>query len=371
MATRRAAVKRPGRSCRPVPSFREGGGRFPSSAIRPKLAASGGVVRLRATVLELLVWLAVAALAAAGLVAGYFAYATRRIAAEAERRVPPAGRFVDIDGNLLHYVDIGEGPPILFLHGLGAQLLQFRHRLFEALPEFRLIAVDRPGSGYSRRGGGDQAARLTRQAAILGRFIAALELERPLVVAHSLGGAVALALALDQPRSISGLALISPLSRYLEPTPPEFRPLYIPSVLKRRLIAHTTAIPAALKLAPQALEFVFSPQSAPPDYMVAGGGWLGLRPSHFEATVADFTMLGQDLPALTARLGEIELPVGVLFGTADRVLDHRLHGLPLKDEIAGIDLELVEGVGHMPHYAAVGTAAAFVRKIARRAFGSA
>ena len=70
-------------------------------------------------------------------------------------------------------------------------------------------------------------------------------------------------------------------------------------------------------------------------------------------------------------LGEIELPVGVLFGTADRVLDHRLHGLPLKDEIAGIDLELVEGVGHMPHYAAVGTAAAFVRKIARRAFGSA
>ena len=131
MATRRAAVKRPGRSCRPVPWFRQGGGRFPSPAIRPKLAASGGVVRLRATVLELLVWLAVAALSAAGLVAGYFAYATRRIAAEAERRVPPAGRFVDIDGNLLHYVDIGEGPPILFLHGLGAQLLQFRHRLFK------------------------------------------------------------------------------------------------------------------------------------------------------------------------------------------------------------------------------------------------
>ncbi len=300
-----------------------------------------------------------------GLVALYYVSATRRIAAKAERLVPPAGRFLDVDGNRIHYVDIGEGPPILFLHGLGAQLLQFRQHLFGELAGHRLIALDRPGSGYSVRAR-DGRPELTEQARLVARFIEAVGLDRPLLVAHSLGGAVALAVALEHRGAVRGLALLSPLTRFVWPPPPEFAALYVPSPLRRRLLAHTTAIPTALKLAPATLSFLFAPREPDPDFMIAGGGWLGLRPSHFEATVADYTALGVDLPRLQERYGEIAMPVGILFGTADAVLDHRVHGLGMQDRIAGLEVELVDNVGHMTHYGAVAQAAALIGGIAAR-----
>ncbi len=307
----------------------------------------------------------VAGILGLGLVALYYLAATRRIAAQAERLVPPAGRFIDIDGNRIHYVDVGEGPPIVLLHGLGAQLLQFRQHLFARLDGHRLIALDRPGSGYSVRAENGRA-ELTEQARLVARFIEEMRLDRPLLVAHSLGGAVALAVALEHPGAVRGLALLSPLTRFVWPPPPEFAALYIPSALRRRILAHTTAIPTALKLAPATLSFLFAPNEPEPDFMIAGGGWLGLRPSHFEATVADYTALGADLPRLQERYGEIAIPVGILFGTADKVLDHAVHGLGMRGRIPGLEVELVDDVGHMTHYGAVAQAAALIARIAAR-----
>lgn len=308
-------------------------------------------------------------LLAVAFVAGYFVLATRRIAADAERRVPPAGSFVTIDGNRIHYLEAGQGRPILFLHGLGGQLLQFRQTLFADLSrDFRVIALDRPGSGYSVRAAG-ATGRLPEQAAVVDAFIEKLGLERPLVVGHSLGGTVALALALGHPAAISGLALLAPMTHLPETVQPEFKALHIASPFKRWLVAQTVAVPMALKYAGATLAYIFAPQAAPRDYMTAGGGYVGLRPSHFHATSTDLVAVDTDLAAMEARYGEIAMPVGILFGTADRVIDHRVHGLPLKDRIAGLELELVDGLGHMVQYGATERTAAFIRRIAARAFG--
>src|SRR5688572_23864525 len=104
------------------------------------------------------------------LVVGYFALATRRIADRAERTVPPIGKFIDIAGNRIHYVETGEGRPIVFVHGLGGQLHHFRHPTFPTLPGYRLIALDRPGAGYSVRAPG-ATSRLPEQAKIVADFI--------------------------------------------------------------------------------------------------------------------------------------------------------------------------------------------------------
>jgi pimeloyl-ACP methyl ester carboxylesterase len=320
-------------------------------------------------VLSILLWALVALAVLAALVVGYFVYATRRIAAQAERLVPAAGKFIDIDGNRIHYVDEGEGPPIVFVHGLGAQLLQFRHPLFDRLGGYRLIALDRPGSGYSVRAKG-ASARLTEQARVIRRFIEVLGLEKPLLVGHSLGGMVALATALDHPQAISGIVLLAPLTRYQDTVPPEFKALYIRSPLKRWLMANTLAIPTSMKYAPQTLAFIFGPQASHADYPIKGGGWVGLRPAHFYGAVSDFTAIEQDLPALEKRYGEIGMPAGILFGTADRVLDHARHGLGMEGAIPGLELEILDGIGHMPHYAATDQVADFVRKIAGRAFAN-
>jgi pimeloyl-ACP methyl ester carboxylesterase len=317
--------------------------------------------------LSITLWMFAAVAAVVALVAGYFAYATRRIAAEAERQVPASGKFVDVDGNRIHYVEKGEGPPILFIHGLGAQLHQFRHTLFEKLDGHRLIALDRPGSGYSVRAKG-ATARLPEQAQVIRRFIEVLGLEKPLLVGHSLGGLVALTVALEYPGAISGIVLLAPLTRYQDTLPPEFRPLYIRSPLRRWLRAHTVGVPASLKYAPQTLAFIFSPQEPHPDYPVEGGGWSGLRPSHYYATVSDFTAIEHDLPALEKRYGEIRMPAGIMFGTADRLLDYERHGLGMEGVIAGLEIEILNGIGHMPHYAVTDRVAAFIRRIAERAF---
>ena len=151
---------------------------------------------------------------AAALVAGYFVFATRRIAARAEKAVPPSGKFIDIDGNRIHYAEAGAGRPIVFIHGLGAQFHQFEHPLFDRLSgDFHLVALDRPGSGYSVRAAGASAG-LSEQARIVVRLIEQLGLQRPLLVGHSLGGMVALTVAIEHPDAISGLALLSPYTHY-------------------------------------------------------------------------------------------------------------------------------------------------------------
>ena len=135
---------------------------------------------------------------------GYFVLATRKIAAHAERLVPPSGKFIEIDGNRIHYVEAGEGRPIVFIHGLGAQFHQFRHPLFGRLADsYRLVALDRPGSGYSVRAPAPARASASRRASS-SRFIDRLGLEKPLLVGHSLGGMVALAIAIEHPGQTVG-----------------------------------------------------------------------------------------------------------------------------------------------------------------------
>jgi pimeloyl-ACP methyl ester carboxylesterase len=300
------------------------------------------------------------------LVAGYHAYVTWSVARRARRLVPPPGKFIAVDGNRIHYVERGKGRPILFIHGMGGTQFHLTWPLFARLEkDFRLIAIDRPGSGYSTRARGGPVTP-GEQAA----FIAKLIDEKPLVVGHSLGGAISLALALDFPDRISGLALISPLTRYVDRVSPEFAGLDIRSLFIRWLVAYTVSTPNAIKYGPQTLDFVFGPQKPPENYAVAGGALSALRPSHFYAASTDFVAVAGTMKTQETRYGELKLPVGVFFGTADRVVNFEKNGAWLEGRIAGLDLEVLEGVGHMPHYADGDRAEAFIRRMAARAFGT-
>jgi pimeloyl-ACP methyl ester carboxylesterase len=316
---------------------------------------------------SVIIWIVSTVFLVAFLAVGYFVLATRLIAARAERLVPVSGNFVDIAGNRIHYLEAGEGRPIVFVHGLGGQLHHFRHSMFPMLTGYRLIALDRPGSGYSVRAAG-ATARLPEQAEVIAKFIEALGLEKPLLVGHSLGGAVALTVALNHPDAISGIVALAPLTHMEDEIRAEFKSLYITSRLKRWLIAQTTAVPASLKYAPQTLDFVFSPQQWPEDYIIAGGGMLGLRPSHIYATASDIVAIEKDLGEIAARYGEIRMPSALMFGTADRVLDHKRHGLPMREKIAGLDFDLADGQGHMLQFMARERVAEMIERIAARAF---
>ncbi|WP_229487643.1 alpha/beta fold hydrolase [Pseudoduganella lutea] len=219
--------------------------------------------------------LATIAAAAAGLavpaIAGGLALFTRHVERKVEAALPPQGIFVDVPGARLHVREQGRGPALLMIHGLGGHMSHFTYEVARRLAHHhRVITVDRPGSGYSTRHPGAPAG-LREQAAALAALIDRLELEQPLVVGHSYGGAVALALALDYPERVAGLSLLAPLTHLPDETPAAFRVLDTPSPLLRRLMAWTVATPGAIARGGAVLEQVFAPDPVPHDFATRGG----------------------------------------------------------------------------------------------------
>src|SRR5471032_3379296 len=115
----------------------------------------------------LLTLVLIVAVVVAGLVL-FTAYTARKV----EAAVPPCGQFIEIDGQRLHYVDTGGNRPVIvMIHGLGGALWNYSYALADKLSgEFRVIAVDRPGSGYSTRAD-DAPANLAAQADTLAKFM--------------------------------------------------------------------------------------------------------------------------------------------------------------------------------------------------------
>ncbi len=305
----------------------------------------------------------VAAIAAAGVGLAIFAALTAR---KVEAAVQPLGAFLDVDGARVHYVDRGAGPTTLvMIHGLGGNLRNFTQALVDRLDgEFRVVVVDRPGSGYSTRAPGASAG-LAANARTVAGVVRALGLDRPVLVGHSLGGAVALAVALDHPGLVGGLALVAPLTHVVGAPPAAFARLAIASPLVRRLVAWTVAAPMAILGGRAVLETIFAPEPASPEFGTAGGGLLGVRPRAFLETSADLLAVNDDLPGMVERYPSLRLPIGILFGTGDRILDHRVHGESMRGKVEGLRLDLVDG-GHMLPITAPDRVAALVRDVAGR-----
>ena len=279
-----------------------------------------------------------------------------------ERMAPPQGGFLEVDGVRLHVLDRGAGPPVVLIHGLGGQIGHFVHSLVPRLEDdFRVVAVDRPGSGYSSPAPGG----VRGQATIFAHAIRALKLGKPLIVGHSLGGAVALALALDHPDCVGGLALIAPATHPVVKAPALFRSLVIRSALLRRLYAWTAAAPAALLARPVFFKVAFAPERAPADFGWAGGGLLALRPHNIYVTSSELTAVFKDdsIETMPQSYASLTVPIGILYGRDDRVLDWRAQGEAMAREIPSLDFELVDG-GHMLPVTQPDVCAAFIRRIA-------
>lgn len=265
-----------------------------------------------------------------------------------ELGLPPEGRFITIMGNRIHYVEQGSGPrTVLLVHGLTGVLQNFTYAMLgELARDCRVIAIDRPGSGYSKRPLRSSAS-LAVQADVIAGLIDALQLDRPVVVGHSLGGAVALATALRHPDKISALALIAPLSRMPAGGPPGiFASLRIRWHSLRWLFAWTLMLPLAARQRERIMQTAFGPEAVPAHFALRGGGAQAMRPSNHIAASRDLVALEPVLPRLQEGYEDLQLPVHILYGWGDRILDPQEQGRVLADQLPKGELELVEG-GHM------------------------
>ena len=297
------------------------------------------------------------AIVAVAVLAG-LALFTHLIARKVDAGLRPTGEWMEVDGERIHYRSLGQGPAIVLVHGLGGESRNFDYLpLAELAQRWRLVLVDRPGSGHSPRRDDGKAA-IGAQARLVAGFIRAMRFERPpLLVGHSLGGAIALSVALQDPECIAGVGLIAPLTHFSRDIPAPFRRLAIATPWVRRFFSRTFAAPAAILGTRPALAALFGPDPAPADFGVRGGGFRSLRPASFYGSSTDMVAVEHDLPAQQERYGELRLPVRILYGEGDRILDWRAQGEALAVKVPHADLRVIPG-GHMlPVTQAAATAA--------------
>jgi pimeloyl-ACP methyl ester carboxylesterase len=280
------------------------------------------------------------------------AYTLVRVqSARAERQHPPAGQFVEIDGVRLHYLEQGEGPVLVLLHGNMVMADDFRIcGLIERLAaSYRVIAFDRPGFGYSAR---PRAVSWTpdAQAHVLHQALRQLGAGDSLLLAHSWGTLVALAMALQQPERVRGLLL---LSGYYYPGPRLDVPLAaLPALpVVGDVMRHTVSPLLGRAAWPLTARGLFSPSPVPESFR-REPPWMLLRPAQVRATAAEAALMVPGAAALEGRYGQLHLPVTLMAGEGDQVTDPQAQTVRLHRMLPDSELVLLPGHGHMlPHLA--------------------
>ena len=79
----------------------------------------------------MIAWIGGIVVALPGFIVAGLVLFTAWTARQAEKRLPPRGRFIDVDGARIHYLDEGTGPTLLLVHGLGGHMLNFTHSLLD------------------------------------------------------------------------------------------------------------------------------------------------------------------------------------------------------------------------------------------------
>jgi pimeloyl-ACP methyl ester carboxylesterase len=287
-----------------------------------------------------------------------------------ERRHPPGGRFIEVDGLRQHVMEMGprpdtqSAPPVVLLHGAGANLQDMRLALGEVLAaRHGIILVDRPGFGFSgRKGGGGNSP--VDQAAVLREVLDQLGVDRAILVGHSWGGTMALAFALDYPQRVAGLVLIAP------PTHPGlWRITKLNALLATPigwLFAHTLALPFGAILIGPGSRTAFLPQPLPHRYVKRTAAMLVLRPATLLANWADVGGLEAFLAHQADRYGELTAPTIALTGDRDPLVPPEHHAMKLAAAVPAAKVEVLPGFGHMLHHAAADRVAAAVEEVAAK-----
>ena len=283
----------------------------------------------------------------AALLGGAAAIAVQRQVARAEREHPPLGGFVMVDGVRLHYVEAGDGPPLVLLHGLGSMVEDFMLSglIREAARRYRVIAFDRPGYGRSQRPGRLRYGA-TAQARLILKACRKLDAQRPIVLGHSWGALVAIALALAHPGAVRSLVLVSGL--YF----PSMRldaPLLVPPAipLLGGLLARTLSPLVGRALWPVWLRMLFAPAPVPAHVRRHFPAWMTLRPAQLQAQAEDAAATLPTTLRFSSRYAELTLPVVLAAGIGDRYVSTRAHTARLHAMLPASRMLLSADSGHM------------------------
>jgi pimeloyl-ACP methyl ester carboxylesterase len=310
-----------------------------------------------------------AAAATAGALA-ILALVNRRLAKNAENDNRPAGQFLEIGGVRLHYVERGSGTPLVLLHGNGSMIQDFESSglIDLAAKNYRVIVFDRPGFGHSDRPR-NVVWTPAAQAELINSALQRLGVSDAIVLGHSWGASVAVALALKYPDLVQGLVLAS---GYYYPTlRPDVVALSAPAVpLVGDILGHTISPIVSRVMWPLLMTKIFGPRSVPEKFE----GFpkeMALRPSQIRASAAESALMIPDAFHFRDKYANLKMPVVIVAGEGDRLVDIDAQSTRLHRDVPQSSFHRVPGTGHMIHQTATGVVMSAIDEvaIARSALG--
>ena len=290
----------------------------------------------------------IAAAGIAGTVVSLAGLAVSRVRTRSvEKRNPPKGRTLEVNGRELHVLQRGSGPDVVLVHGAAMTADEMMVALGDVLSgQYRVTSIDRPGHGHSSK---RRRPSLFDQAEDVLAAVKALGLKRPVVVGHSLGGAVALACGSLSPSAVSGVVAVAPLA--YPGWGPGHLSLGVRAIPGLGIALSSTGLALTDPLMMRAaLRPIFSPQKPTAAFRDAVDVGMLSRPSAMTADGADFIGASVALQRLSRDYAAYPTPLHVVVGGKDRILKPRRQAERLAAAVPGAELTRVEGMGHMVHH---------------------
>lgn len=298
------------------------------------------------------------------------ALATQIRARGIEARTPNIGELTDIGGYSLNALHVPAGPdadlpPIVFIHGASGNLRDQAGAFLDPLRgRAELLFVDRPGHGFSERGGPENDTP-DGQANAIAKLMEKKGIERAIIVGHSFGGAITASFGVLHPDKVEGLVFLAAATHpwpggvdwyYHLASTPVIGPIF----------CQTLALHAGMLRVEAAIDHVFAPNPQPDNYLKDTGPALVLRPSTFRSNAKDVAGLHGYVSAFSPRYKEISKPTVVITGDSDEIVLEEIHSKGLARDIQGSELVWITGLGHKPDYIVTDIVIAALEKIAGR-----
>lgn len=256
-------------------------------------------------------------------------------------------KTVTVQGHRIAYLDEGQGPPVILVHGFGGSMWQWEYQQGAFTGSHRLITLDLLGSGLSDKP--DQAYGPDEMLSFFSSFMDALDIPHASLVGNSMGGGLVIGMALAHPERVDRLVLISGL----------------PDHVQEKLTGRLTK---------QAIE------TSAPVWLIRLGNWLlgrGVTEAVLQEIVYDHSKLTPAvidrayrnrrrpglIPPLMAqaralplweegfakRLRDIGRPTLIIWGAEDEVFPPQV-GRDMASVIPGSTFELLPQAGHIPQW---------------------
>jgi pimeloyl-ACP methyl ester carboxylesterase len=245
----------------------------------------------------------------------------------------------------LHVEIRGCGPPILLIHGFGASSFTWSKIIPSLAADHTIISLDLKGFGQSRKPRDGRYALQSQAAAVL-NVINTLGLDDLTVIGHSMGGGIALLVAMElekqRPRRLNRLILIDSIAC------PQPLPLFI-KVLRLPILGPVVLkiVPATWQVRYVLRQVYFNPGKIERDFVEEYAAPLRCRDGRAALIATALAIIPPDAEKLIARYKQIRSPVLLLWGSHDRIVPISL-AARLKAAIPGARYKVVPSCGHAP-----------------------